>query len=527
MSTAKKPRKSKAVEPEVEASPKTEAPAMSSKKSRRDGKGADDVVKEIASATDAPRPPKEAQPSSAKKRSKKAHVKADGEAAETALSDGLVVLNDQRAALLHCCRPVFYQPSGFSSSSNGDSWGLTRNESRVGGFTSESVLLCAYGDGVRGAAVRSGAWLWALDNNNITDSSSEETSNSSLKRKSLEQGNTAAATTTALVNKSVEQWQARVGVDDDVTAVACSADGIHVVMGTSSGKLSTFTHLGAWAAERARQLDAKAGENDSSRAGAAASAAAAAAKGLGAGRLGTSEFVLTGEANAGAPVLSLAAPPTGAKRIYAVLGMRTGSKIDSTGVSPAADSSTGVSGKEQDKEKDDGEDTEGAAAAGASKGKDTNTKAPKPKGWSVAVVTIGVPKSINRKHAPPSLRTVMRIDPIYASRHPIYGLTLLPAPEAAASESTEAGALFSPDVVLATSKEIVVLPADLRASIPTASPGVEAFVGVPSPKPKHVPYADPTNPAWCVASQPQPPGSSSSSSLGVATGHAGGQIYVW
>lgn len=526
MSTAKKPRKSKAVEPEVEASSITEAPAKSSKKSRRDGKGADEVVKEIASATDAPRPLKEAQPSSAKKRSKKTHVKANGEAAETALSDGLVVLNDQRAALLHRCRPVFYQPTGLSSSSNGDSWGLTRHESRVGGSTLEYVLLCAYGDGVRGAAVRSGAWLWALDKNNTTDSSSEETSNSSLKRKSLGQdNNNAAASTTALVNKSVEQWQARVGVDDDVTAVACSADGMHVVMGTSSGKLSTFTHLGAWAAERARQLDAKAGEKDSSRAGAAASAAAA-AKGLRAGRLGTSEFVLTGESNAGAPVLSLAAPPTGAKRIYAVLGMRTGSKIDSTGVSPAAESSTGVYGKEQDKEKDDGEDTDGAAAAGASKGKDTNSKAPKPKGWSVAVVTIGVPKFVNRKHAPPSLRTVMRIDPIYSSRHPIYGLTLLPAPEAAASESTEAGAVFSPDVVLATSKEIVVLPADLRASIPTASPGVEAFVGVPSPKPKHVPYADPTNPAWSVASQPRPPGSSSSS-LGVATGHAGGQIYVW
>jgi hypothetical protein len=523
MSTAKKPKKSKPVEPELEVPSKTEFPAKLSKKSRRDGKGTDDVVEYIAGVTDPPKEhePKQARQSFVKTGAKKAQAIFADEVAEATQSDGLVMLNEQRAAQLHRCRPVFYQPTAHSSSANSDSWGLTRGESRNSGASFESVLLCAYGDGVRGAAVRSGAWLWALDNNNSSSGSCEGTSKSSLKRKSLGLGSYGNA---ALVSKNELQSEAHVGVDDDVTAVACSADGTHVVMGTSSGKLSTFTHLGAWAAQRARQLDAKNG--DESGPHTTANAAAAAVAGLGVGRMGNSEFVLTGEANAGAPVLSLAAPPTGAKRIYAVLGKRTGPKIDSTG----AEASTDASGKELDGKDSDEETTAGVAAGGGSKNKDKNTKASKDKGWTVAVLTIGVPKSIHNKHAPPSLRTGMRIDPIYSSRHPIYGLTLLPAPEgaavaAAASEGAEAGDLFSPDVVLATSKDIVVLPADLRSPLPVSSPGVEAFVGAPSPKPKHVPYADPSNPAWCVASQPQQAGSSSS--LGVAFGHAGGQIYVW
>jgi hypothetical protein len=525
MSTAKKPKKSKPVEPELEVPSKTEFPAKLSKKSRRDGKGTDDVVEYIAGVTDPPKEhePKQARQSFVKTGAKKAHAISADEVVEATQSDGLVMLNEQRAAQLHRCRPVFYQPTVLSSSANSDSWGLTRGESRNSGASSESVLLCAYGDGVRGAAVRSGAWLWALDNNNSSSGSCEGTSKSSLKRKSLGLGSSG---NTALVTKNEKKSQAQPAVDedgDDVTAVACSADGMHVVMGTSSGKLSTFTHLGAWAAQRARRLDAKNGDESGPRPTAHAAAAAA---GLGVGRMGNSEFVLTGEANAGAPVLSLAAPPTGAKRIYAVLGKRTGPKIDSTG----AEASTDASGKELDGKDSDEETTDGAAAGGGSKSKDKNTKASKDKGWTVAVLTIGVPKSIHNKHAPPSLRTGMRIDPIYSSRHPIYGLTLLPAPEAAAvaaaaSEGAEAGDLFSPDVVLATSKDIVVLPADLRSPLPVSSPGVEAFVGAPSPKPKHVPYADPSNPAWCVASQPQQAGSSSS--LGVAFGHAGGQIYVW
>jgi hypothetical protein len=210
-------------------------------------------------------------------------------------------------------------------------------------------------------------------------------------------------------------------------------------------------------------------------------------------------------------VLSLAAAPAGAKRLYAVLGPRL-EAAEAAAVEAVA-----------------GDVKEKTAA-----GKDGVRN--KLSGWKVAVVTVGEPKVSKKKG--PGLRTALRVDSIFASRKRIFGLALLPAAGAAAgalggaafsgTSNSASGVPAAPDVVLATSGGLVVLPADSRFPLPLASlsaGAAEALVAPPAPSPKHVPYADPRNPACCLAAQPLQQGSHRS--LGVATGHAEGQIYVW
>jgi hypothetical protein len=487
MSSAKQAKKCKASTPEPGTPARITLPAKSSKKSQKKGSRTDPAVVKVAAAVDTSEEQKrseKAQRYTAKEQAQQVlaafKIDAAPEATEVTISDGLVVVSEQRAAQLHCCRPAFFQPGG------GGSWGLGSS----GGALQEPVLLCGYGDGVRGAAVRTGAWLWALDD----DSSS-----------SPRLGSRALGTPAAALGDDAEAAAGNAGA---VTAVACSADGVHVLVGTSSGKLLAFTHLGAWAAQRARR-SASAGTQAGTQAEAQADDA-----GFKLGASGDSGFVLTGAADAGSPVLSLAAAPAGAKRLYAVLGPRL-EAAEAAAVEAVA-----------------GDVKEKTAA-----GKDGVRN--KLSGWKVAVVTVGEPKVSKKKG--PGLRTALRVDSIFASRARIFGLALLPAPGAAAgalggaafsgtssSASSASGVPTAPDVVLATSGGLVVLPADLRFPLPLASlsaEAAEALVAPPAPSPKHVPYADPRNPACCLAAQPLQQGSRRS--LGVATGHAEGQIYVW